>query len=123
SMRWYTSGTMLQSPFGDFIWSGWPLDKQAVRPSLYTLWFDKPPTAADMSTYPRSKNKLVYGTNGTAWGWYIDSSIEMRPYICQAPSINAKYLRSDGWTIEYGQNDTLPISRGPCFVDQPDDSW
>lgn len=114
---------MLQSPFGEFIWSGWPLDRQAIRPSLYTLWFDKPPTVADMPNYPRSMDKLVYGTNGTAWGWYIDSATEMRSYVCQAPSINAKYLRSDGWTIEYGQNDTLPISRGPCFVDQPEDSW
>lgn len=123
SMRWYTSGTMLQSPFGEFIWSGWPPDKQSIRPSLYALWFDKPPTIAEMPTYPRSLDKLVYGTNGTAWGWYIGSSTEMRPYICQAPSINAKYLRPNGRMIEYGQNDTLPISRGPCFVTQPEDAW
>ena len=96
---------------------------QAIRPSLYELWFDKPPTIADMPTYPATMNKLVYGTNGTTWGWFIDSATESRPYICHSTTLNAKYLRPNGRTIDYGQNDTTFISRGPCFVDQPVDAW
>ncbi|VUZ47394.1 unnamed protein product, partial [Hymenolepis diminuta] len=123
SVRWYTSGSMLTSPFGEFIWSGWPPDKQTIRPSLYELWFDTPPTASDMPTWPANRDKLVYGINGVSWGWYIDTSTEARPYVCQAPTLNAKYLRPNGRTIDYGQNDTQPISRGPCFVEQPSDAW
>lgn len=114
---------MLLSPFGEFIWSGWPTDMQAISPSLFELWIDKPPTISDMPTYPVSMNKLVYGTNGTTWGWFIDSETETRPYVCQASTLNAKYLRPNGRTIDYGQNDTVPISRGPCFVNQPEDAW
>lgn len=114
---------MLTSPFGEFIWSGWPPEKQTIRPSLYELWFDTPPTASDMPTWPANRDKLVYGINGVSWGWYIDTSTEARPYVCQAPTLNAKYLQPNGRTIDYGQNDTQPISRGPCFVEQPSDAW
>ncbi len=114
---------MLLAPFGEFIWSGWPPDRQSIQPNLYELWFDKPPTPADMGTFPRSRDKLVYGSNGTAWGWYIDTSTALRGYVCQAAAQFAKNLLPNGRTIDYGQNDTIPITRGPCFVEQPSDAW
>uniref|UniRef100_A0A5K3FD51 Contactin n=2 Tax=Mesocestoides corti TaxID=53468 RepID=A0A5K3FD51_MESCO len=123
SLRWYTSGSMLMSPFGEFVWSGWPQTMQSISPTLYQLWFDQPPKPGDMPSFPTSRNKLVYGTNGTAWGWFIDTATVARPFICQALVQNAKNLRPNGRTIDFGQDDTVPISRGPCFVDQPKDVW
>ncbi|VDN11510.1 unnamed protein product [Dibothriocephalus latus] len=123
TMRWYTAGTMLNAPFGEFIWTGYPAASRNIPPNLYSLWFDKPPTAADQATYPVDQNKLVYGTNGTAWGWYIDVPTVARGYICQAKSLFANKLLPQSNPIDYGQNDSNSILRGPCFVEQPVDAW
>ncbi|VDM01625.1 unnamed protein product [Schistocephalus solidus] len=122
-MRWFTAGTMLNSPFGEFIWTGYPVESRNIPPNLYSLWFDKPPTAADQPTYPVERNKLVYGTNGTAWGWYIDVPSQARGYICQAKSLFANKLLPQSNPIDYGQMDSNNIYRGPCFVEQPVDAW
>lgn len=114
---------MLLTQFGDFIWSAWPPDMQAIKPSLYQLWFDNPPSLVNITTWPMSRDKLVYGSNGTAWGWYIDTAIDSRGYICQSSVNLAKTLLPHGRTIDYGQNDTISITRGPCFVEQPTDAW
>uniref|UniRef100_A0A0X3QAU4 Contactin-3 n=2 Tax=Schistocephalus solidus TaxID=70667 RepID=A0A0X3QAU4_SCHSO len=123
AMRWFTAGTMLNSPFGEFIWTGYPVESRNIPPNLYSLWFDKPPTAADQPTYPVERNKLVYGTNGTAWGWYIDVPSQARGYICQAKSLFANKLLPQSNPIDYGQMDSNNIYRGPCFVEQPVDAW
>ncbi|KAL7059357.1 hypothetical protein AAHC03_013100 [Spirometra sp. Aus1] len=114
---------MLTSPFGEFIWTGYPVESRNIPPNLYSLWFDKPPTAADQTTYPADRNKLVYGTNGTSWGWYIDVPTLARGYICQAKSLFANKLLPQSNPIDYGQNDSNSILRGPCFVQQPVDAW
>ncbi|BHF68253.1 Contactin-3 [Sparganum proliferum] len=114
---------MLTTPFGEFIWTGYPVESRNIPPNLYSLWFDKPPTAADQTTYPVDRNKLVYGTNGTTWGWYIDVPTRARGYICQAKSLFANKLLPQSNPIDYGQNDPNSILRGPCFVQQPADAW
>ncbi|KAF8566482.1 hypothetical protein P879_05880 [Paragonimus westermani] len=120
-MRWYTAGMMRPDSFGEFMWEGHPLMYQQVKTELLSLWIDKIPRPQDRSTFPADRTRIVYGSDGSRWGWYLDTPTPLRNYICQAPKAIANQLLPTAKSLSYGDPVSVNPKRGPCFITHPQD--
>ncbi|KER21681.1 hypothetical protein T265_10050 [Opisthorchis viverrini] len=121
TMRWYTAGMMRPDSFGEFIWEGHPSSYQNVRAELMSLWLDRIPGVREKATFPADRTRIVYGSDGARWGWYLDTAVPARNYICQAPKAVATQLLPTAKSLTYGEYSTTSKRRGPCFLRQPED--
>ncbi|CAL8100852.1 unnamed protein product [Calicophoron daubneyi] len=121
SMRWYTAGIMNPDSFGEFIWEGYPTSDQQVKAGLYSLWIDTIPTPSQQSTWPADRNRILYGSDGNRWGWYLNTSTPERYYICQAPKAVSNELLPTSKSLSYGSRAATTPKRGPCFLSHPQD--
>ncbi|TPP58326.1 Septate junction protein [Fasciola gigantica] len=119
TMRWYTSGVMRPDSFGEFMWEGYPLIYQQVKTELLSLWIDQIPKPQDRSTFPANRTRIVYGSDGNRWGWYLDTATPQRNYVCQASKAIANQLLPTAKSLTYGTPVTLEPLRGPCFLSNP----
>ncbi|KAF6774017.1 hypothetical protein AHF37_06367 [Paragonimus kellicotti] len=120
-MRWYTAGMMRPDSFGEFMWEGHPLMYQQVRTELLPLWIDKIPRPQDRPSFPADRTRIVYGSDGSRWGWYLDTPTPLRNYICQAPKAIANQLLPTAKSLSYGDAVSVKPKRGPCFITHPQD--
>ncbi|THD29133.1 Contactin/TAG-1 cell adhesion molecule [Fasciola hepatica] len=119
TMRWYTSGVMRPDSFGEFMWEGYPLIYQQVKTELLSLWIDQIPKPQDRSTFPANRTRIVYGSDGNRWGWYLDTATPQRNYVCQASKAIANQLLPTAMSLTYGTPVTSEPLRGPCFLSNP----
>ncbi|VEL15257.1 unnamed protein product [Protopolystoma xenopodis] len=114
---------MNPASFGEFVWDGYSPFEKNLRTELSSIWIDSVPRPHEKPSFSPARTRLVYGTNGVRWGWYIDTETELRSYICQANKSIANQLMELERGVDYGQIDLNDIQRAPCFVKQPFDVW
>lgn len=112
---------MRPDSFGEYMWEGYPTNVNNVRTELMSLWLETLPKPTEKATFSKERNHLVYGSDGSKWGWYLDKSDVRRPYICQAPKAIANQIRSTAKSLFYGSFVHSKMKRGPCFLIQPQD--
>ncbi|KAA0200129.1 Contactin/TAG-1 cell adhesion molecule [Fasciolopsis buskii] len=119
TMRWYTSGVMRPDSFGEFMWEGYPLTYQQVKTELLPLWIDPIPRPQDRPTFPANRTRIVYGSDGNRWGWYLDTATPQRNFVCQAAKAISNQLLPTAMSLTYGSPMGSEPLRGPCFLSNP----
>lgn len=101
------------------MWEGYPLTYQQVKTELLPLWIDPIPRPQDRPTFPANRTRIVYGSDGNRWGWYLDTATPQRNFVCQAAKAISNQLLPTAMSLTYGSPMGSEPLRGPCFLSNP----